>query len=91
MITKGPWAATTRRGSWDWVVFKQDEPNIEICQMFHDGTEYNKKGKANACLVAAAPELLEACKSALNAFTTNTDLFGVVDTLKSAIAKAEQK
>jgi hypothetical protein len=36
-------------------------------------------------------ELLGACKAALNAFTTNTDLFGVVDTLKSAIAKAEQK
>ena len=60
--TPAPWAATTRQGSWDWVVFRQDEPNIEICQMFHDGTEFNEEGKANSFLVASAPDLLEACE-----------------------------
>jgi hypothetical protein len=54
----GPWGATTRQGSWDWLVFQESDPNIEICQMFHDGTELNERGEANARLVAAAPDLL---------------------------------
>lgn len=56
--TPGPWYATTRKGSWDWLVAKSDRH--EICQMFHDGTEENELGEANARLVAAAPELAEA-------------------------------
>jgi hypothetical protein len=89
MITKGPWAATTRQGSWDWVVFKQDEPNIEICQMFHDGTEYNKKGKANACLVAAAPELLEALRPFAQFACGCGECHNCI--AQAAIAKAEGK
>lgn len=58
--TPGPWNFTTRRGSWDWVVYQKDDPNLEICQMFHDGTEFNERGAANAKLVAAAPRLLDA-------------------------------
>ena len=54
--TPGPWAATTRQGSWDWVVFQATNPNMEICQMFHDGTDENETGAANARLIAAAPE-----------------------------------
>jgi hypothetical protein len=55
--TPGPWACTTRQGSWDWVVYKADDPNIEICQLFHDGTEFNDLGEANANLISAAPDL----------------------------------
>lgn len=53
--TPGPWAATTRRGSWDYVVYQVAQPHIEICQMFHDDTDVNEIGKANAELVASAP------------------------------------
>lgn len=59
----GPWRATTRQGSWDWVVYTEDDPNIEICQTFHDGTDENEEGEANAHLIAAAPELYEALKA----------------------------
>lgn len=58
--TKGPWAATTRKGSWDWLVYSEADPNIEICQMFHDNTEFNEVGEANSRLVAAAPDMLTA-------------------------------
>lgn len=60
--TKGPWAATTRRGSWDWVVYKPGTQH-EICQTFHDGTPENKRGEAHAHLIAAAPDLYEALES----------------------------
>jgi hypothetical protein len=53
---------TTRRGSWDWVVYCEADSNIEICQPFHDGTEMNETGEANARLIAAAPDLLEALR-----------------------------
>lgn len=61
--TPGPWAATTRQGSWDRVVFQASNPNTEICQMFHDGTDENLTGEANARLIAAAPDLLEALEA----------------------------
>lgn len=52
--TPRPWAATTRRGSWDWVVYSVADPNIEICQPFHDGTDDNPTGEANAALIVHA-------------------------------------
>ncbi len=61
--TPGPWHVTTRQGSRDWAVVAKNERH-EICQMFHDGSELNETGEANARLIAAAPELLEACKRA---------------------------
>ena len=72
--TSGPWAATTRKGSWDWVVYSVADPNIEICQTFHDGTEFNEVGEANAHLIAAAPDLLEACKGLLAKYDFGDDL-----------------
>lgn len=60
--TPGPWECTTRQGSWDWVVYSLADPNIEICQPFHDGTEDNEIGEANARLISAAPDMLAALK-----------------------------
>jgi hypothetical protein len=100
MITKGPWfvkEVKTQVGRAFKInePEKIDEPHGIIACIYDDDTLLNNRPheehEANAHLIAAAPELLGACKAALNAFTTNTDLFGVVDTLKSAIAKAEQK
>lgn len=52
--TPGEWVATTRHGSWDWLIYCKSDPNFEICQMFHDGTDYNEVGEANASFVAAS-------------------------------------
>ena len=76
--TPGPWHATTRKGSWDWVVAR--DSNNEICQMFHDGTDFNETGEANARLIAAAPELLEEMRNAAANLETIMDLIdGYVD------------
>lgn len=60
--TPGPWECATRRGSWDWVVYSAADPNIEVCQPFHDGTDDNETGEANARLISAAPDMLAVLK-----------------------------
>lgn len=52
--TELPWAATTRKGNLDWVIYSENDPNIEIGQLFHDGTEFNETGEANANLIVTA-------------------------------------
>lgn len=74
--TPGPWAATTRRGSWDWVVCKALTPSIEICQIFHDGTDLNPTGEANAHLIASAPKLYDALQ------TTTVHLIAAISLLR---------
>ena len=94
--TPGPWYATTRKGSWDWVV--AHGPLDEICQLFHDGTEFNETGEANARLIAAAPEMLEALLSirTIAAYMMSDPagascLKHIGEIAQAAIAKAEGK
>ena len=89
---KGPWGCTTRQGSWDWVVFSEADPNIEICQMFHDGTDMNEVGEANARLCASAPDMLAALKwaeSAIAPFSKEPAEKSGMSLIRRAIAKAE--
>lgn len=86
--TPGPWDLTTRRGSWDWVVFQAANPNIEICQPFHDGTEDNELGEANARLIAAAPDLLAALKGAQRIVERDFPNGTVAVDIRAAISKA---
>ena len=87
----GPWGCVTRRGSWDWVVYQASDPNIEICQMFHDDTEFNETGEANARLIAAAPDLLAALKAMVDRW--EPDCSGqdriMWENARDAITKAE--
>ena len=56
--TKGPWASAAREyDDWESVVYVPGTP-YEICQCFH--SENIDECEANARLIAAAPELLEA-------------------------------
>ncbi len=51
------------------VVFTDDEDGITICQLYDENTrmgENAENNEANAKLIAAAPELLEALKDVLN-------------------------
>jgi hypothetical protein len=67
-----PWAATTRQGSWDWVIYSANFPHLEICQPFHDDTEENPTGEANAALIVRAVNahegLVKALKEIVSAF-----------------------
>lgn len=60
--TKGPWEAASRKGDyWDSVVYLPQRMGHEVCQCFYErGNE--AECEANAQLIAAAPDLLEALK-----------------------------
>ena len=64
--TPRPWAATTRQGSWDWVVYQASQPNIEVCQVFHDDTELNETGEAVAALIVEAVNSYDTMREQLS-------------------------
>lgn len=60
--TPGEWVISrdNRPGmEWNLHIASAENPNIEICSMFHDGTEENELGEANSRVIAAAPEMLD--------------------------------
>lgn len=64
--TPRPWAAATRQGSWDWVVYQSSKPNIEVCQVFHDDTELNETGEAVAALIVEAVNSYDTMRDELS-------------------------
>ena len=83
--TPGPWAIfRATQGPNILVVSVEDAKGRRIAHLWRDGAER----EANACLIAAAPELLEALEWALSyAETLATDEDGL-DKACAAIAKA---
>ena len=57
MYTPGPWTARKEGGTW-YVEVGRDQDYFDICELFGGGI----KMEANARLIAAAPEMLEALK-----------------------------
>ena len=84
--TKGPWK--NRYDEFESSTIHTDE--IDICEVLHQG-EYEEEGLANANLIAAAPELLEACESVLNKLRDvgHYDTIKAANILQNAINKAE--
>jgi hypothetical protein len=91
--TPGPWRIephNKERGkSWDYLVWKEGHlPNIGI--VFYQGSTLTPEGEAetfhNAHLIAAAPDLLAACKLALAQDANDDTIFNA---LAIAVAKAE--
>jgi len=60
--TPGPWIADIPEGddAWNIHILREAAPEERICFMSHDATHENAVGKANARLIAAAPDLLAA-------------------------------
>ena len=84
--TPGPWDVypLDLRGGRYWSV----KPGIHEAIDIHE----DDNGEANARLIAAAPELLQACKAALISMIDDSyyqEFKPVIDTLEAAIAKAE--
>ena len=80
--TKGPWEVRA-----DWIVGFNGALHVATIPRAFDG-DYSE---ANALLIAAAPDLLAACKEALRMVRNCTGnwTLGVEDMLERAIAKAE--
>jgi hypothetical protein len=98
--TPGPWKVID--GDQHDHVFAEEFPNKRICNVF-SGLQC-PSGAANARLIAAAPELLEACRAAMrilplwggndcpeddHLFEENKALFMMQQKFIEAIAKAE--
>jgi len=83
--TPGPWHYQSSAGDHDYLVYDEDNgKDIAIVRNFD---------VANARLVAAAPELLEACETLANYVADleggNGRTFGIVTKARAAIAKAK--
>ena len=94
--TPGPWTARKEGGTW-YVEVGHDQDYFDICELFGGGD----KMEANARLIAAAPELLEALKKAIQGYSNlvELDLLSgeqktytaeeLIPELRQALAKAE--
>jgi hypothetical protein len=82
--TPGPWYVGETNTDNGKIYSHEKMPFIATA---FQGTVWSpKEWKANAKLIAAAPELLEACRQALFAIPTTHAAF---ETVRAAIAKAE--
>lgn len=93
--TPGPWKAGRHNIGDGWRVFVKHHADADqhdaICDL--ETWQSEKATKANATLIAAAPELLIACKGAIAALSQHKTFPADIDAAKSfltdAIAKAE--
>lgn len=92
--TPGPWEHRLSMGSVD-IIHKNRliagvVSNVSIGSNVKKQIS-DKERTANAKLIAAAPELLEACKKTLCLLRENWDGYDAEEDLEKAIAKAEGK
>jgi len=89
--TSGPWGYVYD-GSSVWSVGRDDDPQdrrIASVQKCSSGEEGWHEAAANACLIAAAPDLLSACQLALVRLDDGTEVSQkIADHVRAAIAKA---
>jgi hypothetical protein len=76
--TPGPWKHAGGTGGWDCV--KPKSGGLAICNLVENNP-------ANATLIAAAPDLLEACKTANNSLN---NYFCIDDTYEAATLEHKQ-
>ncbi|CAB5567667.1 MULTISPECIES: hypothetical protein [Providencia] len=89
--TPGPWVID----EWSMTGINSESKHVALVNYSHHGLPndvYGDEHEANANLIAAAPELLEALieltESAKEAIDGLGDLSDAIDTAKAAIAKA---
>ena len=89
--TKGPWSATRWAIGDGWRVHvlhtADNDVHDAICDL--DTWQSDDQTEANARLIAAAPELLEACNRCLDFINIHHTGTMLREMLETAIAKAE--
>lgn len=94
-FTKGPWVSKQQFANV-WLVEKHSDGFVPhgIASVYSTVLEVGtcESAEPNAHLIAAAPELYEACESAANQIEFGrlgaSELFGIIEKLKAALAKA---
>lgn len=98
--TPGPWAVeyAETRVRWPVVVCGEkydDGSNVSVCEVSQSfdkdapaNSDDRSEAEANARLIAAAPELLEACVSWIAIYEEVPMMRGLVSRTRAAIAKA---
>lgn len=92
-FTKGPWF--TAKDGWGQGTVQHNLPTGhigQICIVQSTGAKTQVEGYANACLIAAAPDLLAACEELLRMGDLNelsTVGLPEYDQARAAIAKAK--
>lgn len=87
--TQGPWYFAPRLNLQSGLMIYAEPHGVTVAAVPHN----DSTGRADAALIAAAPDLLEAAKSALWWFeskdTDGKDFIQVCKELRAAIVKAE--
>jgi len=100
LYTPGPWKYSFEGSNPDWAIVTNNSGaivanvNSETGPNIHTAPAMRQMpADANARLIAAAPDLLEACKTALALIDISTDYAGMSTSreLKAAIYKAEDR
>jgi len=87
-FTPGPWYSemNVQGKTIVWAFDNPGAPRIAVAAAYQQG-----KMAHNAALIAAAPELLNACQMAVNEMPGNEQGQKIASMLRAAIAKAEGK
>jgi hypothetical protein len=97
--TKGPWNTFEYQCRSVIGVARQGDDSFTICEVNPDleSEQGYQIAEANARLIAAAPDLLEACRLAVDAYAQGPDpravrfaMDSAIDYIRTAIAKATQ-
>ena len=92
--TPGPWTVEIEDSETTITGTRNNQPCIIARELYDERNEPSlEELDANARLIAASPELLEACKAASVSFIGDDDYWKhkeLVKVLNAAIAKAEQ-
>lgn len=84
--TPGPWKLIDH--DEDYIAITDEEQGFGVCKLEESASESREVMKANAHLIAAAPELLEALECVLAIADRNTKEF---DMARAAIARATSR
>ncbi len=90
--SQGPWM--TQVDETPFTVESANATDPAICELLpRDADVYTEEDEANARLIAAAPDLLEACRRAVRLLEQRENVEPLVDStlqqVRAAIAKAE--
>ena len=85
--TPGPWEVHSLQGAYYWVSDAESDGQT-VCVFNHREMDRPDEIPANARLIAAAPDLLEACEASLEALSETIHCIDLRRQLKRVIAKA---